>query len=69
MTCARELAVPEFYESMIDTGIQLLLDNTKEREQSMIVNLIVEICKQKIVDPSSTINGVKMTTDNLEDLW
>lgn len=69
LTCARELAVPEFLEQLIDIGVQLLLDNTKPREQAMIADLIAEMCAEKVFTADILVQGLKVTTDQLEDLW
>lgn len=68
ITCARELAVPEFLEQLVDIGVQLLLDSTKPREQAMIVGLVVDMCAEKVFPADSLIRGFKTTTDQLEDL-
>ncbi|GMH35151.1 hypothetical protein BSKO_03019 [Bryopsis sp. KO-2023] len=68
LMCAKELAVPDFLDKLIDIGVQILLDSVKEREQAMIVDLIVDFCLQKIFTADELMLGVKVTTDQLEDL-
>lgn len=68
VTCAREIASPEGTKQMIDVGVQEMLASIKERDQLMLAKLLVILCKEKVYTADDLISGIKLTTDQLDDL-
>eukprot|EP00803_Ostreobium_quekettii_P011328 evm.model.scf_2371.1 EVM.evm.TU.scf_2371.1 scf_2371:1164-13593(+) len=68
LRCASEIATPEGIVSLLEVGINQMLESVPERDQKMLARLMVDMCKEGVYAADELLSGLKATTDQLDDL-
>ncbi len=68
LTRAKELMQEGYGATLIETGVEKLLDTPKDKEQSMLCKLLVQLAKIGTVTPGEYLEGVGRWSTQLEDI-
>lgn len=53
---------------LVDTGIDALFETIRPKEHEMLTDLLVSLLRRNAYSLDDFVTGVKLKTDNLEDL-
>jgi len=68
IVCIKELNAPEFMARMVELVFSSLYDCTREKEHAALVDLLVSMCKRGACTKDDLVAGLKVQTDQIEDL-
>ena len=68
LTRAKELLVDGYGPTLVELGVEKLLDTPKEKEQSLLCKLLVQLAKIGTVTPDAFLQGYGEWSKQLEDI-
>lgn len=68
LTRAKELLVEGYGKTLVELGVEKLLDTPKEKEQSLLCKLLVQLAKIGTVTPEAFLEGYGVWSKQLEDI-
>lgn len=66
--CIKELAFPEKRAKLVEIAVQHLFDCQSENGRKLLIDLLVDLCKSQVLSSSDLLDGLRVFTDQLEDL-
>lgn len=68
LTRAKELLVDGYGPTLVELGVEKLLDTPKEKEQSLLCKLLVQLAKIGTVTSEAFVQGYAVWSKQLEDI-
>lgn len=68
LLCIKELAFPDTRPKLVEIAVQQMFDCHSEKDKTLLIELLVELCKERILSSGDLLEGLQTFTEQLEDL-
>eukprot|EP00199_Chlamydomonas_sp_CCMP681_P001146 CAMPEP_0119108212 /NCGR_PEP_ID=MMETSP1180-20130426/13526_1 /TAXON_ID=3052 ORGANISM="Chlamydomonas cf sp, Strain CCMP681" /NCGR_SAMPLE_ID=MMETSP1180 /ASSEMBLY_ACC=CAM_ASM_000741 /LENGTH=774 /DNA_ID=CAMNT_0007093803 /DNA_START=23 /DNA_END=2347 /DNA_ORIENTATION=- len=68
VTCVRELQSPAWLPKLVEIGLEIVLNCTRDKDQEALLSLLVHLLTQGVVSSSDVITALAVYADQLEDI-